>query len=204
MKNYINVLALVIAITLVVPFTNNVMAEQTKSNKSETRSHSDVLQEAKLVTLFAVNRNLSVFDIDTEVKNNVAVLNGAVETDIEKNLAEEIARSVEGIKDVNNNIVVSKAKSSEAKKRQQQANKGPTWGQKIEDMTTTASIKSKLLTNSNTHGLDVNIDTTSGKVTLKGKVKSDAEKALIEKIAENTNGVVAVTNKLEVNKNKSS
>ncbi|MCB0309612.1 MAG: BON domain-containing protein [Bdellovibrionales bacterium] len=156
---------------------------------------SDTWLEAKLVTTITLNRNLSIFDIDTDVRNQVAYLSGVVATDVEKNLAEEVARSIDGIKDVNNKIAVDKSK---APRQEDMANNERSFGQKIEDLTTTASIKSSFLTNSNVDGLDINVDTMNGKVTLKGTVASDQEKALAVQIAKNTDGVSSVNDELKV------
>lgn len=73
-----------------------------------------------------------------------------------------------------------------------------TTGQTLDDQGITASIKTKLLTDSEVSGLDINVDTFKSHVTLKGIVKTayEADKAL--KIAQNTTGVKSVTSKLMV------
>ncbi|HET6654634.1 MAG TPA: BON domain-containing protein [Gammaproteobacteria bacterium] len=66
------------------------------------------------------------------------------------------------------------------------------------DTAITAAVKSKLLANSSTSGMDIHVETNSGVVTLSGTVTTDAEKNLAERIARNTNGVTDVTNNLKV------
>ncbi|HET6655913.1 MAG TPA: BON domain-containing protein [Gammaproteobacteria bacterium] len=66
------------------------------------------------------------------------------------------------------------------------------------DTAITAAVKSKLLANSSTSGMDIHVETNHGVVTLSGTVTTDAEKSLAERIARNTNGVTDVTNNIEV------
>jgi osmotically-inducible protein OsmY len=66
------------------------------------------------------------------------------------------------------------------------------------DTAITSAVKSKLLANSSTSGMDIHVETNNGVVTLHGTVQSDAEKATAERIARNTKGVKDVTNNLEV------
>jgi len=73
-----------------------------------------------------------------------------------------------------------------------------TIGQKINDATTTARVKSRLIINENTDGLRINVDTRNSEVTLNGTVKSETEKSHAEDIARSTNGVRSVQNQLKV------
>ncbi len=176
-------------VALTIPL---VCIADTKSNKDV--QVSDTWIQAKLVTTYALNRNLSIFDIGVDVRDQVAYLDGNVDSPIKKDLAGEIAKSIDGVKEVKNSIIVdaspSKVKSAE--------NRSRSFGQVVDDLTTTASVKTKLLTDSNVKGLDINVDTENNNVTLRGQVGTDAERELIEKIASNTSGVKAVANKIEV------
>ena len=70
---------------------------------------------------------------------------------------------------------------------------------KVEDATLTAEVKTKLLANSETDGLAIDVDTEARIVTLTGNVKSAEEKALAGEITNNVDGVSKVNNKLIVN-----
>ena len=63
----------------------------------------------------------------------------------------------------------------------------------------TATVKSKLLWNRHTEGLDINVDSANGMVTLTGNAQSNEAKELAERLAANTDGVRKVSNKLTVN-----
>ena len=153
--------------------------------------YSDTWLQAKLETTYMLNRNLGPFAVDTDVRDRVAHISGKVETPIQKELAEQIAKSIDGITSVENKIIVEKtARASDSATR--------SFGQVVEDLSTTASIKTKFLTDSQVSGLAINVDTDRSKVTLKGAVTSDAERQLAGKIAENTSGVEGVSNMLTV------
>ena len=70
--------------------------------------------------------------------------------------------------------------------------------QVTDDAGTTAVIKTKLLADQSTSGLEINVTTQSGVVSLDGDVDSAAEKTAAERIAKGTNGVTEVKNNLTV------
>ncbi len=157
----------------------------------------DAWIDGKVESALLVNRHLNNFTIDTTVNDGVVILSGSVKSDVDKELAQEIAKGIGGVEQVKNNLVV---KHDQDDNNQAEANgqKERTVGQWYDDSTTTAAVKSKLLWNSETSGLDVNVDTLYGVVTLTGVVDDSAEKDLIAQIAENTDGVRDVENKLKV------
>lgn len=162
---------------------------------------SDVWAEASLTTTYTLNRHLNPFKIDTDVKNGVATLTGTVDSSVEKDLAEELALSVDGIKEVRNELkVVPDDDYQTAKKDHMDDNgaKDRSFMQTVEDANLTAKVKSQLLWNSNTSGLAIDVDTRNAVVTLKGSVDSQAEAQLAERIARNTSDVRSVKNELDV------
>lgn len=159
----------------------------------------DAWLDGKLESALLLNEHLNSFAIDTEVRSGVAYLNGVVESDIDSDLAEEIARSIDGVTRVENNLQVDKnrAKSNNDK---QVADGGHDFKQAVSNATLTARIKSQLLINSNTSGLSIDVDSDQGKITLSGQVDSEQEKGLAEQIVRNTSGVRSVNNQLTVGK----
>jgi osmotically-inducible protein OsmY len=71
-------------------------------------------------------------------------------------------------------------------------------GDKIDDGSVTAQIKSELFANRSTSGLKTKIDTHNGHVLITGEASSDAEKDLITRIARNVRGVMSVNNRMTV------
>ncbi len=168
------------------------------SEKSASKYMSNTWLEAKLATTYALNSNLSVFDIETEVRDGTAYISGLVSSEVEKELAEEVAKSVEGIKDVENSIAVEKTSMKKM------ASKERSFRDKIADLSTTATVKTKLLAESEVAGLDIDVDTKAGEVTLTGTASSEAEKDLAGTLAKNTDGVLSVENDITVKPAKQS
>ncbi len=154
------------------------------------RQLSEARQEGSIWTAIALNRHLSPFSIDVDVENGVAVLTGKVESDIDRDLAGQLALGTEGVKKVDNRLQVDPA----TQPRKQESS----LAQQFDDATLTAMVKSKLLWNSNTEGLDIDVDTQNGVVTLKGSARTAEAKELAGHLAQNTEGVERVNNHLSV------
>ena len=73
-----------------------------------------------------------------------------------------------------------------------------TLGQKIDDATITARIKTAYLFNRHLNSFRINVDTQDSIVTLQGVVKSDIQRDLSGEIAKNVHGVRSVRNELQV------
>jgi osmotically-inducible protein OsmY len=152
---------------------------------------SDLWLKAKIVTAYTLNEHLNPFKLDVEVKNGVAHLSGTVDSNVERDLAVQIAKGVEGITDVEEEIKVEPG----AMVGDRQESK---FYRNVEDATITAKVKSKLLWNRNTSGLDINVTTEKGVTTLQGKVSSDTQGDLAVQLAKNTTGVERVKRDLVV------
>lgn len=80
-------------------------------------------------------------------------------------------------------------------------NNGRDFDEAVEDATITASVKSRLLWNEFTDGLDINVDTNNGRVTLTGSASTAEEKEVASRLARVTDGVVSVDNRIVVTAN---
>lgn len=156
------------------------------------QSASDARREAVIWTTYATNQNLRSSAIDVEVKSGTAILNGTVESDVEKHLAEELAMSVAGVTRVDNQLKVDANYRPVARRDGTERD----FGTVVSDATITAQVKSKLLWNTNTEGLEIDVDTKNGRVSLTGTADTPAARDLAGRLAANTNGVVAVDNRL--------
>lgn len=149
-------------------------------------------QEGSIWTAITLNRHLNPFSIDVDVESGTAILSGTVESDVDRDLAEQVALGIDGIEKVDNRLQVDPATQP------REAGSERDLARRIEDATLTATIKSKLLWNSNTEGMDVNVDTRDGVVTLKGEARSPEAKELAGRLAANTDGVSEVNNLLSL------
>lgn len=156
-----------------------------------SRELSEARQEGSIWTAFALNRHLNPFTIDVDVENGSAKLTGKVESDVERDLAEQIALGIEGVEKVDNQLTLDP--NFEAK-----ASTEPSLSQRFDDATLVATVKSKLLWNSNTEGLDIKVRAENGTVSLTGSAQSSEAKELAGRLAANTEGVREVNNLLSV------
>jgi hyperosmotically inducible periplasmic protein len=122
-------------------------------------------------------------------------LSGTVRSDIDRDLAEEIARSLDGVKSVDSSLEVGEDLQETALSESE-----TDFLQKVKDATTTAQVKTRLIGNGNISAADINVDTRDSVVRLSGKVGSDTERQLAEFIARNTSGVLSVSNELETDR----
>ncbi|MDT8322310.1 MAG: BON domain-containing protein [Xanthomonadales bacterium] len=174
---------------------------ETMAGQSEDMQQAvkDAWLDGKLESAYLFNRHLNPFDIDTKVRGGTAYLSGAVDSDILKDLAEEVALAVEGIDKVENQLLVDEQAAKAAGKSAESKEKA-NWRKAVDNATLTATIKTSLLMNENTSGLDINVDSKDGVVTLSGTVDSAEEADLAEQIAVNAENANKVKNKLKVKK----
>ncbi|MGK2941835.1 MAG: BON domain-containing protein [Immundisolibacter sp.] len=168
--------------------SGSVTADTVSQDLTEAR------QETQIWTTYALSPYLRSLDLKVSVDNGKATLTGTVEEGVNKDLAKQIALGVSGIKEVDNQIVVQADYVPPA--RASSSERG--FGEVVDDATITATVKSKLLWSKHTEGLDTDVDTRRGKVTLKGTATSAAAKDLAGRLAANTRGVASVDNRLTV------
>ena len=175
------------------PMIKTAAAETAGGSSDEDRSFSgaayDAFLEGRLVTAYTVNRNLNPFDLRVDVKNQKATIGGAVETAAQRALAVEIASGIDAITDVDSEIKIQADVVDESERG---------LGDRVDDASTTAAVKTRLLANDATSGLSIDVDTHSAVVTLSGQVDTATESDLATQIAMNTDGVIDVVNKLTV------
>lgn len=140
-----------------------------------------------------MNTNLNNFDINTDVKNGKVVLTGKVNSDLDKELAEELVLSLDGVMDVDNNLTV--VKDMDAKTTDTDMD---TDDNDLTDAKITTVITTRFLFDSEVDGTDIDVDTDNGVVKLKGSVESEAEKQLAIKIAKNAEDVRDVVDELTI------
>jgi osmotically-inducible protein OsmY len=173
-----------------------LVGAQTQAAEREGAA-KDAWIDGTLEAVYGLNRHLRAFAIDTEVDAGIVHLTGNVSHDIDRDLAGELAKNVEGVVEVDNDLVVAEGTGTAAADvdAEEADRKFGTW---IDDATTTASVKTRLIGNSNTSGLQIDVDTRGDQVTLSGEVPSAEEKALAEEIALSTGDVKSVNNQLVV------
>ncbi|MBI5094062.1 MAG: BON domain-containing protein [Candidatus Hydrogenedentes bacterium] len=154
------------------------------------REVDDAVITTRIDTTLLLNEHLSPFSIKVSTKAGVVTLVGGVSDTSERQLAEDLARSVDGVKDVVNKITVVPATKPLAPKRGLK--------QKAEDLTVSASVRGQLLYYSELKGLTIGVKTENNVVTLSGVVETEEQKKRIGELANDTRGVDGVVNNLTV------
>ena len=171
----------------------------TRKSDSFSAATKDAWITGKIETLYTVNRHLNGFAIGTDVDKGMVHLTGLVESDIDRDLAVELAKSVEGVVEVKSDLTIEPKTARQVAAANTAKHDGDrSFGTWVDDATTTAAVKSKLIGNANTQGMKIDVDTRGDVVTLSGRVSSSEEKQLAEELARNTGDVSDVRNQLVV------
>lgn len=132
---------------------------------------------------------LNPFDIDVTTKDGVVMLSGEVDTKLQYEQAVMIAESMYDVNTVNaDELLVKNSKSP------------------LKDSYITGKIKGKILKakvlgDNKFSDYDVSVETTDGKVVLKGTVNSNAQVEKILSLVKSTEGVKSVQSSLKVKQN---
>ena len=152
---------------------------------------SDAWISTKVKTTLLFHRSVSAMT-EVNTKDGIVTLKGDADNQAQKDLTTEYAKDVDGVKDVKNEMTVSKT----LKKTHE------TVGEKIDDASITAQVKMALLFHRSTSAINTKVETNNGVVTLSGKARNAAEKDLVTKLVEDVKGVKSVKNQMTVVESK--
>lgn len=150
-------------------------------------ANSDAWLRDKVKVTLLFHRSVSAGTTEVDVKDGIVTLRGDAASQAQKELTTEYAKDVEGVKDVNNEMTVTKT-----------SKKTRTVGEDIDDASITAQVKMTLLYHRSTSALNTKVETKRGVVTLYGKVGNAAELNLATKFANDINGVKGVKNRMTI------
>jgi hyperosmotically inducible periplasmic protein len=150
----------------------------------------------KVKAELAAHKDVSAIHTKVTTNDGVVTLTGRVRSTAEKELAGRYAEEVEGVKNVDNRLVVAGPKRGESRVEKEGA--GSAALDNLDDASITGRVKSALAAHRGTSALHTDVDTTDGKVRLTGTASTDAEKTLAEKVTKKVKGVRSVQNDIEV------
>jgi osmotically-inducible protein OsmY len=162
---------------------------QLKVSGEQPAEHSDTWIGMKIKTALLFHRNVSGTATTVAVKDGIVTLTGEASSVAQRELTTEYARDIDNVKSVNNEMTIARTP----------ATPDTTIGEKIDDASITAQVKSSLLAHRSTSALKTTVSTTDGIVTVGGMAKNAAEKSLVTKLATDINGVNSVINNMVVN-----
>lgn len=149
--------------------------------------NSDVWLKTKLKTTLLFHRSVRAGTTEIDVNNGIVTLRGDAASQAQKELTTEYVKDVAGVKEVNNEMTVTKA-----------SKKSRTVGENIDDSSITAQVKMALLYHRSTSAISTKVETKRGIVTLYGKAGNKDELNLATKLAKDVNGVKGVKNRMTV------
>ncbi|HBC88414.1 MAG TPA: transport-associated protein [Lentisphaeria bacterium] len=152
----------------------------------------DTLIRRKINLALLVHRSVNLSKTVVEVKDGVVTLKGEASNLAQKELTAEYAKDIDGVKDVKNEMTL--AVIAEPAER--------TEGQKIDDASVAAQVKTALSTHRSTSAVRTKIEVRDGDVTLTGIARNEAEKSLVTKLVTDIQGVTSVRNKMTIEEAK--
>lgn len=155
---------------------------------------------AKIQAKYFVDDDVKARNIDVTTQSGVVTLQGAVSSEGERRQAIAIARNTDGVRDVTDQLRLDgalggtapvSAPADRTRARDTDALDRP-------DPWITMKIQAKYFLDADVKGGQIDVDTKSGVVTLKGTVETAPQKQEAEQIARETEGVKRVVNQLAV------
>lgn len=172
--------------------TVGVAAEESAMPKAHSDGLGAVISDtaitAKVKSKLMGEESLKDCDIDVTTTNGVVTLKGMATNGKAKDEAEKAARSVEGVKSVDNSLVTASSSKAAAKTKKAAA----TTKRVVSDSWITTKVKSELLADSVAKGFDVSVETMHGVVVLKGTLKTQDAAEHVKDIAAKVQGVKSV------------
>jgi osmotically-inducible protein OsmY len=150
------------------------------SRRSFSQTVEDATLTATIKSRLAWNDATDALDINVDTIDQRVTLTGTATTTQEKDTAGRLARITEGVRAVDNEIVVTPGDNPTAR---------TTSGDPVNDSWITAKVKSSLLMSKNVDGLDLTVETKNGVVILGGQAGSTSERDLAVEIARDIRGV---------------
>jgi hyperosmotically inducible periplasmic protein len=170
------------------------------------RQVDDAMLTARIKTRMTADGRISPTRVDVDTLNGDVMLRGETPTQEEKDAAEEVARKVEGVRSVSNQIIVNPAVAGtgipsgvEIKRQAEKA--ASDVGQGVKKETEDAFLMGEIKARLAAAGFgDVAVGVERGVVTLRGETSSDKDRIAVEAIVEKVKGVEKVDNQLVVKK----
>ena len=170
-----------------------VQADYTPLKPSSDRSFGEVVDDAVITSAIksklAWSKNTDGLNAKVDTKFGRVLLRGTADSATSKELAGRVAINTRGVASVDNQLAVVPAKPTVVQSAKASAHEAR---QDLADSWITAKVKSTFLYSSNVSGSDITVNTNQGVVTLNGKLKSGAERALAIELAQNVRGVRSV------------
>lgn len=147
----------------------------------------DARKEGATSMALALNSRLGSTPIHLKLTDDRVILTGAVESEEDKALAEQLAQAVSGVARVDNQLTLDPALAERPPVK-------PPQQIQLDDLTLAAIIRGRLEWNSDTVDSAIDVSVDGGVVTLKGQAATVQAKEWAGVLATNTDGAIVVNN----------
>jgi hyperosmotically inducible protein len=169
---------------------------------------ADAWTTTQVQAKYFADRDIKARYIDVSTHDHVVSLEGYVQNDDVRQRAVQMAKGTGGVRDVQDRLLIGQAPQNASKSQPAPsapvatsgaANAVNTAAARLDDGRITTMIQAKFFLDSTVKGRRIDVDTSSGVVTLRGEVASDAERSQALRLARETDGVQRVEDMLAVN-----
>jgi hyperosmotically inducible periplasmic protein len=160
------------------------------SARDVIRDVTDAGITAQVKAAFALSKRISAYEIGVDTKDGVVTLTGQSPSEIDRDLAGNVARDTTGVKQVDNQIRVEPGlKPSDASLRE---------SARVTDLEIHAYLRERLTASEFLSGNEINVSVKDRVVTLTGRTQTPRQKAGVEQLARSIPNVADVVNQLSV------
>jgi hyperosmotically inducible protein len=144
----------------------------------------DSVITAKIKAALLTNENIKSLDITVTTSKGEVMLSGFVNNQSQIDISVNLAKGIQGVKDVNNQFTIKEGIS--------------TVGAKIDDDVITTKVKSALLSDALVKSFDISVVTRNGEVQLSGFVDNQSQITHSIDTAKSIEGVKSVLNHMTI------
>jgi osmotically-inducible protein OsmY len=154
------------------------------------REVSDARITGQVKAAFALSKRINAYEIGVETKDGVVTLTGQVPSEIDRDLADSVAKDTTGVKQVDNQLRVEPGlKPSDASARE---------GSRVADLEIYADLRERLASSAYLSGSAIQVSVKDRVVKLTGQVQTPQQKTGAEQLARSLPNVMEVINELNV------
>jgi hyperosmotically inducible periplasmic protein len=182
MKMSYSVIRFIVVVVMIGAF---VACASTSKQSSTGEYIDDSVITTKIKAKLAADDFLKSFKIGVESRKGIVQLSGFVDSQMSIDKAGQVASSVEGVKSVKNDLIVSMPRTESA-------------GKYLDDSVITTKVKARLAEENVLRSFEINVKTYNGVVQLRGFVDSQTSIDKAGRVAGSVEGVKSVKNDLIV------
>lgn len=176
------------------PAQRTAVPQAADSPQEQTR-FDEALMRLRIRRSLLAHLKTEALDVEVEVVGNTVVLSGDVEEHADRMVAEEVARSVSGVTEVNNEIAVE----ADAGESDGPITRGARATEReLADATLELRVQTRLVRELGEIGFRIEVEASDGVVSLRGRIPDAQRKERAVESAEQVSGVEEVHDLLKV------